>query len=107
MNLQIIKAINGNPEYVLLPIKIYESLRKEINQKLKKSALENDYVPFDPSDYIDNPIALARIKAGITQEELAIRMKVSQAYISKIEKQNTVTPKLLHKIKTALINSSR
>ena len=39
-----------------------------------------DYAPFDPADYVDNPIALARIKAGIAQAELAKRMKVTQAY---------------------------
>jgi len=63
---------------------------------------KTDYVTFDPADYIDNPIALARIKSGITQEELATRIKVSQAYISKIETQDKVTAKMLQKVKTAL-----
>ncbi len=60
------------------------------------------YVAFDPADYVDNPIALARIQLGITQEELATRMGVTQAYISKIEAQDQVTAKLLQKIKKAL-----
>ncbi|HHF7345999.1 TPA: helix-turn-helix transcriptional regulator [Legionella feeleii] len=34
------------------------------------------------SDYVDNPVALARIQAGLTQEELASLMGVTQAYIS-------------------------
>lgn len=98
MSLQIIKSVDGKDEYVLLPINIYNALREQIKEKLGS----NDYVAFDPADYVDNPIALARIKAGITQEELARRMKVSQAYISKIECQDKVTPKLLHKVKIAL-----
>jgi len=61
-----------------------------------------DYVLFNPTDYVDNPIALARIKAGITQEELAKEMGVTQAYISKIESQKKVTMKLLLKVKNAL-----
>ena len=61
-----------------------------------------DYDAFDPADYVDNPIALARIKAGITQESLAKKMGVTQAYISKIEAQDQVTAKLLQKIKMAL-----
>lgn len=65
-------------------------------------ALKEDYVPFVVEDYVDNPIALARIKAHVTQGELARRMKVSQAYISKIERQDRVTPKLLMRIKAAL-----
>lgn len=62
-----------------------------------------DYVAFDLADYVDNPIALARIKAGITQEALAKKMGATQAYISKIEKQDQVTVKLLHKVKMALL----
>lgn len=98
MSLQIIKSVDGKDEYVLLPIRIYNALRDQIRKKMSS----NEYALFDPADYVDNPIALARIKAGITQEELAKRMKVSQAYISKIECQDKVTPKMLQKAKTAL-----
>lgn len=69
---------------------------------MKKIRSHSDYVAFDPADYVDNPIALARIKAGITQAELAKRMKVTQAYISKIEGQDSVTAKILQKVKAAL-----
>lgn len=69
---------------------------------MKRIKSKTDYVTFDPADYVDNPIALARIKAGITQEELAKRMKVTQAYISKIEAQDKVTAKMLQKVKKAL-----
>jgi DNA-binding XRE family transcriptional regulator len=104
MNLQIIKSINGYNEYILLPIKIYIALRHEIDTKMNMPDPENDYVPFDPADYVDNPIALARIKANLTQKELAKLMGISQAYISKIEKQEKVTPRLLQKFKTILQN---
>ncbi|MGC4423799.1 helix-turn-helix domain-containing protein [Streptococcus suis] len=42
------------------------------------------------------------MKAGMTQDELAKRMKVTQAYISKIENQEIVTPKMLMKVRRAL-----
>jgi ribosome-binding protein aMBF1 (putative translation factor) len=103
MSLQVIKSVDGKDEYVLLPITIYRVMHDQINArltKLKKSS--DDYVPFDPADYVENPIALARIKAGITQAALAKRMKVSQAYISKIESQKNVTAKLLQKVKKVL-----
>lgn len=102
MSLQIIKSVDGKDEYVLLPITIYNALRDQIKDRMKKAKNKADYVAFDPADYVDNPIALARIKAGITQEELAARMKVTQAYISKIEAQNKVTVKMLQKVKLAL-----
>ena len=102
MNLQIIKSIEGKAEYVLLPINIYNALHEAIEAKLKKIKNNPDYVPFDPADYVDNPIALARIKAGLTQEDLAKRMKVTQAYVSKIENQDKVTAKMMLKVKRAL-----
>lgn len=69
--------------------------------RIKKIKSKNDYVRFNPAEYVDNPIALARIKAGMTQVELAKRMNVTQAYISKIE-QDKVTAKMLKKVKDAL-----
>lgn len=103
MNLQVIHSINGKAEYVLLPVSVYHSLRKEINQKLREVSIEIDYVPFEPEDYVDNPITLLRIKAGMTQKELAEKMKVSQAYVSKLERQNTVSLKVIEKIKKTVI----
>jgi DNA-binding XRE family transcriptional regulator len=103
MSLQIIKSVDGKDEYVLLPITVYHALYDQICARLKNlEQYSDDYVPFDPDDYIDNPIALARIKAGMTQAKLAKRMKVTQAYISKIESQDSVTPKLMQKVKVAL-----
>lgn len=105
MTLQKIKSLNGKDEYVLLPIAVYRALRKEIEDKLEGDDA-GDYLPFAVEDYVDNPVALARIKAHVTQEELAKRMKVSQAYISKIESQAKVTPKVLLKVRTALAGKS-
>lgn len=102
MTLQIIKSIDGKAEYVLLPFNVYNALRDEIEKALKKKYNCEDYISFELTDYVDNPVALARINAGITQEELAKRMKVTQAYISKLEAQRKVTAKVLKKIKTAI-----
>lgn len=102
MTLQIIKSIDGKAEYVLLPINVYNSLRNEIENILKKKYSGGDYVPFELTDYVDNPVALARIHAEMTQEELAKQMNVTQAYISKLEAQNKVTAKVLKKVKAAI-----
>ena len=102
MNLQVIKSIQGRIEYVLLPIAIYHDLYEVIDKKLKTPVGQSAYVPFRPEDYINNPVALTRLKANLTQTDLAKRLHVSQVYISKIEKQEKVTPKLLAKIKLAL-----
>lgn len=102
MNLQTIKSLDGKVEYVLLPVAAYKALRHQITEQLKQTQENEDYEIFDPADYVDNPIALARIQAGITQEELAKLMEVTQAYISKIENQEKVSVKLLNKVHEAL-----
>lgn len=107
MNLQVIKSTSGKDEYVLLPVLVYKALHKQIEAELKELEIEKDYVPFDPADYVDNPIALARIKMQVTQKELAKHMGVTQAYISKIESQTKVTPTLLAKVHVALKKISK
>src|SRR3990167_9836251 len=102
MNLQTIKSMDGKVEYVLLPVAAYQALRHQITEQLKHTQENEDYEIFDPADYIDNPVALARIQAGITQEKLARLMSVTQAYISKIENQSKVSLKLLSKVHTVL-----
>lgn len=102
MSLQIIKSINGKAEYVLLPFNVYHALRGKIEEALKKKYSEKDYVPFELTDYVDNPVALARINANMTQEALAKRMNVTQAYISKLESQSSITAKVLKKVKLAI-----
>lgn len=102
MNLQTIKSLDGKLEYVLLPVATYNALRHQITEQLKHT--QEEYEIFNPADYVDNPIALARIQAGLTQEDLATLMGVTQAYISKIENQVNVTAKMLTKVKLALSN---
>ena len=61
------------------------------------------YVDFNPSDFIKNRIALARMQAKITQASLAKYLKVSQAYISKIENDGyKVTDRLFEKVSRAI-----
>ncbi len=102
MNLQTIKSMDGKIEYVLLPIAAYQALRHQITKQLKQANEDQEYEIFDPTDYIDNPVALARIQAGITQEELAMLMSVTQAYVSKIENQEKITAKIMQKVTKAI-----
>lgn len=105
MNLQKIKSLDGKEEYVLLPVAIYKALKHEIDGELahpKGKSSGDDYVPFVLEDYVDNPIALARMKAHLTQQQLAERLGVSQAYVSKIESQEKVTPALLGRVSKAV-----
>jgi DNA-binding XRE family transcriptional regulator len=94
MSLQVIKSTDGKVEYVLLPVKAYEALKSQID----KIVLE-EYEIFDVNDYVSSPIALMRIKANLTQKELAEKLNVSQAYISKLESQKKVSAKTLAKVK--------
>ncbi len=111
INLQVIKSIAGKPEYVLIPMAVYKALREEIEDEIagREVAADkgNGYVPFIVEDYVSNPVSLARIRANVTQEQLAERMGVSQAYVSKIEHQTRVTGKLLTKIDAALAKKKK
>lgn len=106
MNLQTIKDIHGKAEYVLLPVQVYDVLKEEIEDEL--SGLEawadqdEDYVDFDPADYVENPVALARLQAQVKQIDLARQMKVTQSYISKLEHADHISDEALQKIKAAL-----
>jgi predicted transcriptional regulator len=109
MNLQTIKSSTGKLEYVLLPYCVYRSLKTPIEAELAKvkTLSDDDYVPFDPADYVDNPVALARIKAHVRQKELADRLGVSQAYISKLESQTKVSPETMMRVNAALMKKKR
>jgi ribosome-binding protein aMBF1 (putative translation factor) len=75
--------------------------------KIDKSATKDEYIDFDPANYVNNPIALARINAGPSQTELAARAGVTQAYVSKIERQELVSSKVALKFSTAFKAVSR
>ena len=106
MTLQKIKSIQGKDEYVLLPIAVYRALKDQIEKELAACEANQDdeqtYEPFVLEDYVDNPVALARIRAGITQEQLAQRLGVSQAYVSQIERRDTITNKMLERVHSAI-----
>jgi ribosome-binding protein aMBF1 (putative translation factor) len=105
MTLQVIKSVEGKDEYVLLPIEIYRALKGQIEKLADGNQEEDgddDYIPFDPANYIENPVALARIQAHITREELAQRLWVSTAYIGKIERRPHVTDKMLERVNAVL-----
>lgn len=108
--LQIIQSPQGQDQYVLLPVSIYQSLRDTIAQKLvelDKQTNNDDYVLFDPADYIENPVAVARIDAGFTREELAKRLGISVAYLGQIERRTQVTEKMLARVMRAIQQSRR
>ena len=106
MNLQVIKGMDGQDEYVLLPVGVYEALRETIEEALAKwdipKGQEEEYDPFDPADFVQNPVALARMRAGVKHVELARRMDVSQAYVSKLEHSESVSESALKRIVDAL-----
>lgn len=72
--------------------------------KLKLN-MYHQYVPFILEDYVKNPLALARINAGVSQKELAKLLKVSQAYISKIESSNKVSAKVILSVNQAIASN--
>lgn len=109
MTLQTIKNLDGQDEYVLIPVAVYRALKAEIEDELAgleaQAARTDDYEPFDPTDYVQNPVALMRMRAGIRQTELARRLGVSQPYLSKVERMENVSEDLLGRVSKAIHRS--
>ena len=103
MSTQIIYDQSGkNPEFAVIPWEEYQQL---IQQESKH---DEEMIPFDVGDFIDNPIKAMRIKANLTQVQLAAALGVSQAYIGKIERPgHTPTEKLTKRIEKALKELSK
>jgi DNA-binding XRE family transcriptional regulator len=89
---------NDKPTFVVIPYADYVELTAE-----SANEDDNEYIPFVLSDYINNPIRVARIQAGLTQQEFAQRLGVTQGYVSRIEGRNfKVSDKLMTKVKSTL-----
>ena len=103
MNINTIETIDGQ-EFVLLPIRCYKSLKTQIDKYIAQEE-DDEYVPFVLEDYVSNPVALARINAGVTQKELAKLLKVTQAYISKLESSKRISAKVMLRVNKVLENN--
>ena len=89
------------PAFVVIPYADYMVLTGAA-----KNDDDDEYIPWVLSDYIDNPIRVARIQAHISQKEFAARLGVTQGYVSRIEGHNfKVTDKMMLKVKKALGSS--
>jgi len=92
---------DGKPAFAVIPYAEYVALT--VNKLKQPKTKDDEYVPFVLSDYIKNPIRVARVEAGFTQAELARRLVVSQGYVSKIESENfKVTSTLLDRVTQAI-----
>lgn len=101
MDLQTIKCLNGSDEYVLLPVSVYKRLQAAIDDAMENQQVL-DAVDPGPAQRTNNPVTLMRIRAGLKQKELADLLDVSQAYISKIERNETVSERVLSRVRAAL-----
>lgn len=87
--------------------KVNKSSLTPSSSRVLADPVEGELVPFDVAHYVSDPVKAARIKAELSQEELAIRMGVSQAYVSKLEKARKVSPKVFHQVGLALAKPKR
>lgn len=94
---------HGKPAFVVVPYQDYVALTGEEFTQKEEDA---EFVPFRVGDFIHNPIKAARIEAGISQEDLASRLSVTQGYVSKIERRgHKVTERLIKRVKAVLETS--
>jgi DNA-binding XRE family transcriptional regulator len=89
--------VAGRPRYVLVPVEEYEEL---VKISMARSALEklrntpdDAWTDFDAFklQLAGDHIAAARKQAGMTQQQLARKLKVPQSQISRIERNPDAT----------------
>lgn len=100
MNLNTIQ-INGR-EFVLIPMANYKSKQKQFDKLVSSTENDDEYFPLILEEIFHHPVVLARMKAGVTQVQLAELMGVTQAYISQLEKTENVSNAVISKVKKAL-----
>jgi DNA-binding XRE family transcriptional regulator len=92
--MQIIKGIDGEPAYAVLPISEYERLIEAADEAHgvrafdAYSAEKPETFPSAVADKLlagENPVRVFRIHRGLTQHDLAKRSGVSQVAVSQIE----------------------
>ena len=114
-NIQLIER-DGKPEWAVLPYEEYLELleQAEMLEDIRdydaaKAALENGEDELIPAEVVfaildgENPIKVWREYRGLTQQQLADKVKISKPYISQIETgKRTGTTKILSAIAKAL-----
>lgn len=95
---------HDKPAFVVIPYAEYMAMMKNQANTAKEDD-DDEYIPFVLSDYIDNPIKIARIEAGLSQQDFASLLGVTQGYVSRIEGHSfKVSDKLLHRVREAIKN---
>ena len=114
-NIQLIER-DGKPEWAVLPYEEYLQLleQAEMLEDIRdydaaKAALENGEDELIPAEVVfaildgENPIKVWREYRGLTQQQLADKVKISKPYISQIETgKRTGTTEILSAIAKAL-----
>jgi DNA-binding XRE family transcriptional regulator len=101
-------VVNDQIRYVLVPIEEYERLTDTIwvEQAIKKlEDPKTKWIDFDDwkLQYAGEQIAAARKAAGLTQKQLAAKLKMPQSQISRIERNpDHTTVRTLKRIAKAL-----
>lgn len=98
----------GGKKFVILSEEDYEKLLDRLDDIEIDKVLEDESDPIVPweevkDEIMQNRISEARKAAGLTQKELAKRMKIEQSALSRLEKKGTnLTIKTLKSVAKAL-----
>ena len=95
---------NGKPAFVVLR---YEDYMRLARDGVVEPSDDAEFVPFVLTDYIKNPIRVARIEAGLNQQQLSKLLCVTQGYVSRMEGRSfNVSEELLWRVRTAIAKYS-
>ncbi len=106
MKLQTIRSINGADEYILVPAKVYKRLdvntRRAITRASRRVNANDQYHVFNPAEYVDQPVVLARLRAGVSQIDLAARLGVGLSVLKRVEAKSLCAATFLDAVRRVL-----
>lgn len=80
----------------------FVDFREDLNRELKNPQFRREYEKLQPEFAVIRAMIEARIKKGITQKKLAVRLKTKQSVISRLETgRGNPTVRFLQKLAAA------
>jgi predicted transcriptional regulator len=101
-DIQVILGPDGNPEFAVIPFAEYKGL---VSRARSKGALKEDLIPHEVVGLLVSGMSVARAwreHLGLSQAEVAKRLKITQAALSQIESGKSPRTATLKKLAKAL-----
>lgn len=99
-NVTVVRNAKGKPDYVVIPFADYQAFI--LGKEKSKSLIPSEVIRISMIDENLSALGAWRRYLNLTQEEVAKRLKISQAAYSKLEARKTMRQTTREKVAKAL-----